>query len=75
MIDEGAKNYRAAQRHGVVRIGRRRRTARKVKWAPEHVAEQCRAFALTHGRTPSECMNKLRRRTLPRAVTDEATNI
>jgi len=75
IVAEGAKIYGAAQRLGIVEIARNGRATRQTKWTREHVAEQWNKFVMTHDRLPSECMSKMRRQTLPRAVTDEATNI
>jgi hypothetical protein len=75
IIVEGSKIYAAALWHDVLDEARGGRTARKVKWTPDYIAERWRAFVEVHGRSPSQCMSKVRRRTLPRAVTDEATNL
>jgi hypothetical protein len=72
---EAARIYSAALSFGVVDIARQGRNARKIIWTSKHTLEQWREFQKTHGRTPSQCMSAAQRRTLPRAVTDEATRI
>jgi hypothetical protein len=72
---EGWRIYAVASRLGILEAVRKGRFARQVVWTPEHTRSQWRAFVLKHGRTPSQCMSKIQRLTLPRAVTDEATNI
>ena len=64
-----------ARELGLLASLRNGRTERRVVWTPEYTRSKWRAFVLKHGRTPSECMSKIRRQTLPRAVTDEATRI
>jgi hypothetical protein len=72
---EGGKIYEAAHRYGVIDAARNGRTARKIKWTKDYALAQWNAFYARHGRTPSECMSEMRRRTMPRPVTDEATRI
>jgi hypothetical protein len=75
IVNEARRIYQAASRMGVRDEARNGRTARKTKWTPEYTLSQWRSFMQRNGRTPSECMSKMRRRTMPRAVTDEATRI
>jgi hypothetical protein len=75
IVNEAGRIYRVAHELGLLASLRNGRTARRVIWTPEHTRFQWRAFLLKHGRTPSECMSNIRRQTLPRVVTDEATNI
>jgi methylphosphotriester-DNA--protein-cysteine methyltransferase len=72
---EARKIYEVVSRLGQLEVARKGRSARRVIWTPEHIRSQWHAFARKHGRTPSECMSKVRRQTMPRSVTDEATRI
>ncbi len=75
IVNEAGRIYRVAYDLGLLASLRNGRTARRIIWTPEHTRFQWCAFLLKHGRTPSECMSNIRRQTLPRMVTDEATNI
>jgi hypothetical protein len=75
ILAEGSKIYEAARRHGVVDAARGGKTARKIIWTPEHTLDEWWDFTFRNRRSPSECMSRFRRATLPRDVTDEATRI
>ena len=72
---EAARIHEAIRRNGWLEIIRDGASARRITWTPEHTRAQWQTFVQKHGRTPSQCMSAVRRRTLPRAVTDEATRI
>jgi hypothetical protein len=72
---EASKIDEAARRHGVQDKLQCKKSTRKIIWTPEHTLEQWRAFTVRNGRTPSQCMSKTRRLSLPRDVTDEASRI
>lgn len=74
-LNEARRIYQAAGRLGVRAEARNGRTARKIKWTRESTLAAWKAFLQKNRRSPTQCMSKQRRRTLPRAVTDEATNI
>lgn len=72
---EASRIYEVARRLGVLAEARNGRFERKIRWTPEGTIQAWREFTKRHGRTPSQCMSSAQRRSLPRAVTDEATNI
>lgn len=75
VIAEASKIDEAARRHGLLEELRGPRKARKITWTPEYTLDQWQTFTSKHGRTPSECMSKVQRRTLPKEITAEATRI
>jgi hypothetical protein len=72
---EAGKIYAAVRLLGLLSEARNGRTARKIKWTPEGAIATWQAFHKKHGKTPSQCMSFAQRQKLPRATTDEATNI
>ena len=70
-----SKIYSATHRLGLLDKVRGKHTARKIIWTREYALTQWQAFTLKHGRTPSECMSKIRRDTLSSEVTNEANRI
>jgi hypothetical protein len=75
VLAKGSRIYQAARYHGALSIIRNEGTARKTKWTPGFTRAEWRRFFEKHHRTPSECMSALRRKTMPRDITDEATRI
>ena len=75
VANEGHKIYAIVRKHGALEIARRGRSARKIKWTPKATLDAWKAFVSQHDRSPTECMGKLSRRTMPRDVTEEATRI
>jgi hypothetical protein len=74
VLNEARRIYQASARLGVRALARNG-TTKRVKWTPERTLTAWRDFITKHGCSPTECMSRLRRQTLPRAITDEATNI
>jgi hypothetical protein len=72
---EAGRIYEAARKLGVLNEARQGRHARKITWTPEHAVAEWARFCNEHGRAPSECLSAKQRRSLPRAVTIEATRI
>ena len=72
---EAGKIYAAVRLLGLLSEARNGRSARKIKWTSETAVAAWKDFHRRHGRTPSQCMGRAQRQKLPRAVTDEATNI
>jgi len=75
VVSEAGRIYQVARRLGVLTAARNGIYERKTKWSPERVIEAWLEFTQEHGRKPSQCMSASQRRKLPRAVTDQATNI
>lgn len=73
--NEANRIYAVARRFGVLAEARNGRFERKIRWTPEGTIQAWNEFTIKHGRTPSQCMSSAQRRSLPRKVTDEATNI
>ena len=72
---EASRIYRAVVDYGVLDTARCGKSARKTTWTREATIMAYHEFTERHGRTPSQCMSKMRRATLPKDVTDEATRI
>jgi AP2 domain len=74
VVKEAQRIYAVAVRMGARDEARRGVTAR-VKWTRERALSEWRQFYDEFGVIPTQCMSAARRRQLPRAVTDRATNI
>jgi hypothetical protein len=72
---ESSKIYQAARLLGVLDQARVGQKAKELLWTAEHTITAWRDFHRKYQRIPSECMSSMRRRTLPREITDEATRI
>jgi hypothetical protein len=75
VLKEASRIYQRARCLGVLDEARKGRSERRRKWTSETITAAWHEFTKEHGRTPSQCMSASRRHTLPRAVTDKATNI
>lgn len=71
---EAKRIYEVARRLGV-RAEARNGPRKGIKWTRESTLAAWQEFVLKQGRSPTECMSKSRRRTLPRSVADTATQI
>jgi hypothetical protein len=71
---EAKRIYEVARRLGV-RAEARNGLRKGIKWTRESTLAAWQEFVLKQGRSPTECMSKSRRGTLPRTVTDSATQI
>jgi len=75
VVNEASAIYAAASRHNVRDAARQGMLRHPVKWTPETTEAAWLAFEAKHGAIPSSFMSSVKRRSLPRAVTDEATRI
>jgi hypothetical protein len=75
VVKEAQKIYEVARRLRVLDRARNGKSARHVKWTPDAIRAEWKAFFGEVGRTPTQCMSPSQRQSLPRSVTDRATNL
>jgi len=72
---QAAQIYMAASRLNVLDQARGGKAGRKLKWTPETVESEWRAFVSQYGVLPTQCMSPGQRKILPQEMIGRATNI